>query len=199
MISIFFGMFIMVFISNQIINLVIGKRFRNEQESLYSSKIELVENLKNECNLSLDYIPKIDGIPLDNVLLYIKDFRIEPEVMYSNKIDIMKKIEGELNGVPALYLFNSNNNRFLDDILLFANIEESYIAKDIECNEENVKAILENKDISNGLLIFINDWQNNDKILKVIQKSIHLYDITYLQRLNMCDIYYIKWNKRNIS
>ena len=192
MISIFFGMFIMVFISNQIINLVIGKRFRNEQESLYSSKIELVENLKNECNLSLDYIPKIDGIPLDNVLLYIKDFRIEPEVMYSNKIDIMKKIEGELNGVPALYLFNSNNNRFLDDILLFANIEESYIAKDIECNEENVKAILENKDISNGLLIFINDWQNNDKILKVIQKSIHLYDITYLQRLNMCDIYYIK-------
>lgn len=192
MISIFLGMFIMVFVSNQIIDLVIGKRFRNEQESLYSSKIELVENLKNECNLSLDYIPKINGISLDNVLLYIKDFRIEPEVMYSNKMDIMEKIEGELNGIPALYLFNSNNNRFLDDILLFTNIEESYIAKDIECNEENVKEILENKDISNGLLIFINDWQNNDKILKVIQKSINLYHITYVQRLNMCDIYYIK-------
>ncbi|MCI9286444.1 MAG: glycosyltransferase family 39 protein [Clostridia bacterium] len=192
MISIFLAMFIMVFVSNEVIDLVIGKNFRSEQEASYSSKTELVENLNNECNLSLGYIPKIDGIPLDNVLLFIKDFKIEPQVMYSNKLDIMKKIEGELKGVPALYLFDSNNNRFLDDILLFANIEESYIAKDIECNEENIKEIIESKDISNGLLIFINDWQDNEKILEVIQKSINLYNVTYLQRLNMCDIYYIK-------
>jgi len=192
MVKIFLGMFIMVFISNEVIDLVIGKNFRSEQESSYSSKTELVENLKNECNLSLDFLPEIEGIPLDNVLFFIKDFKIEPEVMYSNKKDIMKKVKGELNGVPALYLFDSNNNRFLDDILLFANIEESYIAKDIECNEEKVKEIMENKDISNGVLIFINDWQDNEKILKIIQKSINLYNVTYLQRMNMCDIYYIK-------
>lgn len=38
----------------------------------------------------------------------------------------------------------------------------------------------------------INDGQDNEKILKIIQKSINLYNVTYLQRMNMCDIYYIK-------
>ncbi len=191
-ISIIFAMFIMVFLSNTIIDLVIGKNFRNEREYSYSSKRELIEKLKCECNLSMDIIPKIDDIPLDNVLLFIKDFKIEPQVMYSNMNGIMEKINGELKNTPALYFFNTNNNRFLDDILLFANIEESYIAKDIECNEENIKKIMKNKDISNGVLIFINDWQDNDKIINTVKKSIDLYSITYLQRLNMCDVYYIK-------
>lgn len=191
MISIFLGMFIMVFVSNKVIDLAVGKNFRNEQESSYSSKTEYEENLKSECNLSIDIIPKIKGIPLDNVL-YIKNFKIEPEVMYSNKLNIVKMIKGELKDVPALYLFDSNNNRFLEDILLFTNIEESYIAKDIECNEENITEILANKDISNGVLIFINDWQDNEKLLNIVQKSINLYDVTYLKRLNECDIYYIK-------
>lgn len=66
-ISIIFAMFIMVFLSNTIIDLVIGKNFRNEREYSYSSKRELIEKLKCECNLSMDIIPKIDDIPLDNV------------------------------------------------------------------------------------------------------------------------------------
>lgn len=192
MLFIFSAMFIMIFLSNEIIDLVVGKKFRDEQEILYSCKTELVENLKEECNFPIDIIPKIEGIPIDNVLLFINDFKIEPEVMYSNKFNIMEKVKGELKNVPALYLFNSDNNRFLDDILLFANIKESYIAKDIECSEEKIKKILKSKDISDGVLIFINDWQDNEKMLTIIQKSINLYDVTYLQRLNMCDIYYIK-------
>lgn len=163
MIFIFISMIIMPFISNDIIDLIIGKDFRNEQEGSYSSKAELIENLKNKCNIPIELIPQIEGIPLANVLLYIKDFKIETEVLYSNKRDIMKKVTNELKDVPALYLFNSDNNRFLDDILLFANIKESYIAKDIECTKENIKDIMENKDISNGILIFINDWQDNEK------------------------------------
>lgn len=192
MLFIFLAMFIMAFISNGIIDLIIGKDFRNEQESLYSNKTELIENLKNKCNIPIELIPQIEGIPLDNVLLYIKDFKVEPEVLYSNRQDIMKKVTKELQSVPALYLFNSNNNRFLDDILLFANIEESYIAKDIECTQENIKDIMENKDISNGILIFINDWQDNEKIVDIVKKSMNLSNVTYLKRLNMCDVYYIK-------
>lgn len=190
--SIILAMLIMAYLSNNIIDIIIGKKFRNEQESLYSTKTDLVENLKRECNLSLEILPKIEGIPLDNVLLYIKNFNVEPETMYSNKRDIMEKVTKELKNVPALYLLNSNNNRFLDDILLFANINESYIAKDIECTEENIKEILKNKDISNGVLIFINDLQDNEKILDTIQKTTNLYDTIYLKRLNMCDVYYIK-------
>lgn len=192
MLFIFLAMFIMTFISNGIIDLIIGKDFRNEQESSYSSKTELIENLKNKCNIPIELIPQIEGIPLDNVLLYIKDFKVEPEVLYSNKQDIMKKVTKELQSIPALYLFNSNNNRFLDDILLFTNIEESYIAKDIECTQENIKDIMENKDISNGILIFINDWQDNEKIVEIVKNSMNLSNVTYLKRLNMCDVYYIK-------
>lgn len=192
MIFIFISMIIMPFISNDIIDLIIGKDFRNEQEGSYSSKAELIENLKNKCNIPIELIHQIEGIPLANVLLYIKDFKIEPEVLYSNKRDIMKKVTNELKSVPALYLFNSDNNRFLDDILLFANIKESYIAKDIGCTKENIKDIMENKDISNGILIFINDWQNNEKIVDIVKQSMNLSNVTYLKRLNMCDVYYIK-------
>lgn len=192
MISIFLGMLIMVPVSNKAIDLVVGENFRNKQEISYSSKTALVEEIKEECNLPINIIPKLEGIPLDNVLLFIKDFKIEPQVMYSNIHNIMEKLNGELIDVPALYLFNSNNNRFLDDILLFANIEESYIAKDIDCGEKEIKKILEYQDISNGILIFINDWQDNEKIINIIQNATNLYDVTYLQRLNMCDVYYIQ-------
>ena len=56
-------------------------------------------------------------------------FKIEPEVMFSDKKEIVKRMREDLN-VPTLYVFNSNNNRFLDDILLFATVDESYVAKD---------------------------------------------------------------------
>ena len=94
--------------------------------------------------------------------------------------------------MPTLYLFNSNNNRFLDDILLLSNINESYIAKDIECNEQNIKEIMQNKDISNGMLIFINDGQNNNELLEKIKNTLQLKNTTYLKRLNACDVYLIK-------
>ena len=124
--------------------------------------------------------------------VYTGDFKIEPEVMYSSKKDIMDKLKNELN-VPTIYMFNSNSNRFLDNILLFANIDESYIAKDIDCNEEHIKYIMMNKDISNGIVVFINEGQNNNEILEVIKVSIGLKEIVFLRNLNnCCDIYYIK-------
>ena len=192
MVTIFIIMIIMVFISNVIIDFVIGKEFRNEKENLYSSKTELVEQLRKESNIPITIIPKIEGIPLDNILLFIKDFKIEPQVMYSNMSNIVEEVKENLKDVPALYLLDSNNNRFLDDILLFANIKESYIAKDIECTEEKISEIFKDKDLSNGILVFINDWQDNDKILDTIKKSTNLYSVTYLKRLNMCDVFYIK-------
>lgn len=192
MMTIFIMMSIMIFLSNELIDLVIGKDLRNEEENLYSSKTELVEQLKQECNIPITIIPKIEGIPLDNILLFIKDFTIEPQVMYSNMADIVEEIKGNLKDVPALYLLDSHNNRFLDDILLFANIEESYIAKDMDCTEEKIAEIFKDKDLSNGILVFINDWQDNDKIVNIIKKSTNLYNVTYLKRLNMCDVFYIK-------
>ena len=118
-------------------------------------------------------------------------FKIEPEVMFSDKKEIVQKLGNELN-VPTIYLFNSQNNRFLDDILLFSEINESYIAKDIDCTTENINTILEGKDISKGIVIFINEGQENDDLLAVISNATGLKNTQYLKRLNACDVYYIK-------
>lgn len=177
-------------ISNVIIDLVVGKEFRNEKETSYSSKVEIIENLKRESNIPINIFSDFVNAPVENILLFVKDFKIEPEVLYSNKHNIVETIKNDLN-LPTIYVFNSNNNRFLDDILLFANINESYIAKDIECNEKKITEIFLNKDKSKGVLIFINDGQESDDTVNIIRNTLELENITYLKRLNACDVYVI--------
>ncbi len=182
--------FTMPFVANKFVDLVIGEDFRKEKESSYSSKEEIVQKLKSELNVPIDIFPNIKEVPIDNTLLFIKNLKIEPEVIYSNKKDITEFIENNAN-LPALYLLNSSNDRFLDEILLFSILNESYIAKDIEYSEENIKSIMINKDISNGIIVFINDIQENEKIINTIQKALKLENVTYLKRLNMCDVYLV--------
>lgn len=117
--------------------------------------------------------------------------RIEPEVLYSDKREIVEKLEGELN-LPTIFSFNSQNNRFLDDILLFAKLDESYIAKDLECTEENIQNIFKDKDVSRGIIVFINEGQENDNIIETIKNAMKLEESQYLKRLNACDVYYLK-------
>lgn len=117
-------------------------------------------------------------------------FKIEPEVAYLDKKEIVSQLENELN-VPTLYLFNSGHNRFLDDILLFSILDESYVAKDLECTEENIKEILKDKDISKGIVVFINEGQENDPKLQSIVNAMKLEKWKYLKRLNACDVYYV--------
>lgn len=132
----------------------------------------------------------IVGILLIVTLITPLIYKIEPEVLYSNKKDIVQKIQKELN-VPTIYLLNSKNNRFLDDILLFTTIKQSYIAKDIEYTSENIQNILQEKDMTNGIMIFINDGQNKSSIIQVIRKTTNLKKVEHLKRMNACDIYYI--------
>ena len=117
-------------------------------------------------------------------------FKIEPEVAYTDKKEIVSQLGGELN-VPTLYLFNSGHNRFLDDILLFSILDESYVAKDLECTEENIQEILKDKDLSKGIVVFINEGQENDPKLQTIVNAMNLEKWTYLKRLNACDVYYL--------
>ena len=130
------------------------------------------------------------GITLCLILIAPFIFKIEPEVLYSDKKEIVQKLENELN-VPTIFMFDSNHNRFLDDILLFANINESYIAKDFNGNEKDIKEILQGKDISNGIVLFINEGQDNDKLIEIVKNATNLTNCTYEKRLNACDVYYI--------
>lgn len=143
------------------------------------------------CNMSNTKINNIIIIiTLVTILIAPILFKIEPEVAYTDKKEIVSKLKNELN-LPTLYLFNSNNNRFLDDIYLFSILNESYIAKDIECTEDNITNIFKSKDTSKGIVVFINEGQNNDPMLETIKKVLNLEKITWLKRLNACDVYCI--------
>lgn len=117
-------------------------------------------------------------------------FKMEPELLYSDRKEIVQKLSGELN-LPSIYLYNSQNGGFLSDILLFSIIDESYIAKDINYTDYNIQKILENKDISKGILIFINEQQDNNTIIDKVKKNLNFTNYEHLQRLTSCDAYYI--------
>lgn len=144
--------------------------------------------------LQIKYSEKITNIVVVTLLVIILIvpfiFKLEPEVAYSDKKEIVEKLEKELN-LPTIYCFNSSNNRFLDDILLFAKIDESYIAKDMEYTEENINSVLQGKDLSRGLVVFINEGQEHDEVLDAIKNATNLNNSEHLKRLNACDVYYI--------
>ncbi len=117
--------------------------------------------------------------------------RQEPQSMYyRERADIVKTIE-ENDHVPAVYVFDTRDNRFLDDILLFAKLESSYIAKDQETTAEYYKSVLSGADISEGLFVFINNNQDNDGILSSLKSASGLNSCQWLKRLNACDVYYL--------
>jgi len=143
-----------------------------------------------ETVFSREFVLKIICVLILLIIVSPFIFKIKPQVTFSDKKEIVSKLQDELN-VPTVFWFNSNNNRFLDDILLFSVINESYIAKDKEYNFENINKIFEGKDTSRGIVVFINEGQKNDDILEEIRNVNGLENITYLKRLNACDVYYI--------
>lgn len=149
----------------------------------------LYEGIHNILNEKITNI--IVGLILILILLAPLVFKIEPEVAFSDKREIVESLGNELN-LPTIYFFNSSHNRFLDDILLFAIVDESYVAKNMEYTVENMKQILDGKDISKGLVVFINPGQENDHILAILKETTGLENSEYLKRLNACDVYYLK-------
>ncbi len=115
----------------------------------------------------------------------------EPQSMYyRERADIVETIENNAH-VPAIYVFDSRDNRFLDDILLFAKLESSYISFDKETTAEYYKSVLKDTDMSSGLFVFINNNQDNDSILSSLKSASGLDTCQWLKRLNACDVYYL--------
>lgn len=113
-----------------------------------------------------------------------------PEVTYSDKKEIVQFVKSHSN-LPTVYLFNAENNRFLDDIYLFSLLDNSYIAKNFDCIQNSIFDLLHDKNISDGIIIFINEGYNNDEQLQSICNSLNLTNITHLKHLNACDVYFI--------
>ena len=117
-------------------------------------------------------------------------FNMEPELLYSDRKEIVQELSGDLN-LPTIYLYDSQKGGFLDDILIFTKIDESYVAKDIDYTKENMQKILENKDVSKGIIIFINEGQESDKIVEQVSQFFGFKNSEHLKRLSSCEVYYI--------
>ncbi len=115
---------------------------------------------------------------------------IEPESLYSDRAVAVSYTE-ENSSVPTVYFFNSQNNRFLDDIYLFAKTELSYIAKDAKMTNQSIAEIFKGVDISNGVTVYINEGQNDEEILKCTARALGLKDLELLFSLNACKVYRI--------
>ena len=146
----------------------------------------VLENIFNEKNVF-----RVLAVCLAIILITPIIFKMEPEEEFLDKRDIVEEVQNELN-VPTIYMFNSNENRFSDDILLFSKLDNSYIAKDVECTDENINKILNGKDLSNGILVFINGGQNNDETMEKIKNATGLNEWKWIKGLNACNIYLVK-------
>lgn len=133
------------------------------------------------------------GAVLVVVVILPIPMRIEPDVEYSRFKEVVEFVD-ENHEIPAIYLFNSGNNRFLDDILLFAKIDESYVMQDQAYTETNFKKILAGKDLSNGLMVFANYGYGaeNEPYIKVLQEATGLDEMEYIFRLNSGAVYLLK-------
>lgn len=128
------------------------------------------------------------------VIILISPFvlKLKPELLYKDKKEIVEKLEGKLN-LPALYLFDTSSSNFLEDMTLFTKIDNSYIAKNIKCSEENIKEILKQKDTTNGIILFLpRSEEDNIQTLQIVEKAAGLEETIFLKELNSCKVYYVK-------
>ena len=111
--------------------------------------------------------------------------------LYLQHKEIVKEFEDKYHSLPTIYLFNKSQNRFLDDIYLFAKIDESYIL-DIETgSEEKLEEIFKDKNLENGLIVWENEGFEREEYLQNIIDFYGFKECKHLKRMNACDIYYL--------
>lgn len=116
---------------------------------------------------------------------------IEPNVEY-RKMVTLNNFVAEKKGVPAIYLYNPANERFLDDLMSFTEIDESYIMHHQKYTAENFERILAGKDLSKGLIVFANYGDGNEQYLKVLREATGLEQQEYIIRTNSADVYFLE-------
>lgn len=95
------------------------------------------------------------------------------------------------SNIPALYIFNENNIRFLDDITIFTKLEESYIMKYSQTNIENIQNVLKDKDTSGGIIFIYNEGVEPENIIKEIKETYHYETEEDIQNLNAGMVKYL--------
>lgn len=110
--------------------------------------------------------------------------------LYTDMKETVSKMKEEHN-TPALYIFNKDCNRFMDDLYLFTILDKSYIMDSKLADEEEINEVLKDVNIENGMILFINSNLENDNYINLILNTTELEKCEYMKRLNACDVYYL--------
>lgn len=117
--------------------------------------------------------------------------KVNLDFTYTKMNHLAEKIEDK-SDIPALYIFNENNIRFLDDIYIFTILDESYIMKYSQTTIENIQEVLKEKDTSKGLILLHNEGVEIEEITKQILETYDFETAEVMQRLNAGEIRYLK-------
>lgn len=112
--------------------------------------------------------------------------------LYLQHKEIVKQVEEHYAKLPTIYLFNTNQNRFLDDIYLFSIIEDSYILDIEKANSETIEKILQDKNTEEGILLWVNEGFEKETYINTIMEKGNFKTCEHIKRMNACDIYYIQ-------
>lgn len=106
---------------------------------------------------------------------FVKNTKIE--YIYSQYNNIAEKISKK--NLPIIYVFNTEENRILDDLYLFTLVDKSIIidAKEYDKIEKT----------ENNYILICNNGVNEEKVKSTINGKIE-----YMQRMNACNIYEVK-------
>lgn len=115
------------------------------------------------------------------------------EFTYTKMNHLADKIE-EKSDVPALYILDRTNIRFLDDIYMFTKLDESYIMSDNEANIENIKDVFKDKDTSKGIIFVYNYGESAidiETIEKEIMQEYNYTEAEEIQHINIGEVIYL--------
>lgn len=58
-------------------------------------------------------------------------------------------------------------------------------------NPENIEKVLANQDLSHGLMLWISNGDDYDKVLESAQSATGFKEADFIQVINMCNVYYL--------
>lgn len=141
----------------------------------------------------LRYIMAISPVIIIIIIYILKDYKkllplvifliiipkVHLDMTYSDKKEIVARLEN--NDLPLIYVFNNDNNRFLDDIYLFTKASKSLIVKNYDLSKIE---IIEDK----GCYIII--AEGAEETIEELKTKTGFDNYEMIKELNAAKIYY---------
>jgi hypothetical protein len=114
----------------------------------------------------------------------------EPQELWSDHKSLVKSMENELN-LPLLCFHRPENDRFLDDILLFATVDNSYVTNDTSFDHDLIREIFKDQDTSGGVLIILSEDEDRIYAREQVKAALGKENSKLIKALNANYLYLI--------